>query len=261
MKINIVFTITEDWAYYNLITISTILKKANPNDEYCFYIISSSLSDGNKSNFLKLNKLRNAQYEFIQVNDEEFTPFTNNPLGNVANYRLKIPELISEEKVLFLDVDLVIRSDIAELYSYDISDYYSAGVEDKQFEMRERIKLPPDQQYTNGGVLLMNLDKLRKNNFYELSRKMLSEKTYLNDQDAVNEFSGNKLLKLPLKYNVMLVIGKNKYRNRREEYLQAIQNPVILHLSACKPWDTVPQLCPVEWKIAADEVQKLLTDN
>ncbi|MBR6127486.1 glycosyltransferase family 8 protein [bacterium] len=259
MKINIVFTITEDWTFFNLVTIMTILKKANPADEYHFYIISSSLSDENKNKFLKLNRFRNAQYHFLHVDNDEFTPFTNNTLGNVANYRLKIPELIKEKKVLFLDVDIVVRYDIAELYSYDISDCYFAGVEDKQYEMRERINLPYDQQYTNGGVLLMNLDKLRKDNFYEFSKKMLSERTFLNDQDAVNEFSGKKLLGLPLKYNVMFA-GKTKYLNRREEYEQALQDPVIIHLSASKPWEIMPQLCPVEWKTAENEVRNLLND-
>ncbi len=98
-------------------------------------------------------------------------------------------------KILYLDSDIVCYKDISELYNIDISDYDFAA--SKDYLGRWFI----DYRYLNSGVLLLNLDKIRKNNSFSNCRKMCMErKMLLPDQTALNVMCKDKL-SLPRKFN------------------------------------------------------------
>ena len=86
-------------------------------------------------------------------------------------FRLLLPDLLPEsvERILYLDVDLIINHDIAELYEMPLGDDALAGAADrngKEFVMgfmsgkeRETFDafIKNGYQYFNAGVLLLNI--------------------------------------------------------------------------------------------------------
>ena len=240
-EINIAFTITHDWFKYTAITALSILCNADESDLYNFYVISNEITEADKDSLRILNKVKNANWNFIKVDDDDFKDITHNWLGCVSCYRLKLPELINADKLLYLDSDLIVLKNIAELYDYDISDYYLAAVEDKLFEIRYVVKLRGGETYCNGGVQLINLKKFREDNMVQkIVDKLLEKGNNYTDQDVINDLCREYILSLPLKYNIAR--DAKGYKYRREEYMQAISDPVILHFTPYKPWSG-PEYC------------------
>ena len=62
------------------------------------------------------------------------------------------------DKILYLDSDIIVRHDIANLFSNNIDDYCIAGVEDIVGKLLiDRYKLSSTTTYLNSGVMLLNL--------------------------------------------------------------------------------------------------------
>lgn len=57
------------------------------------------------------------------------------------DFRLLLPELINEQKCIYLDSDIVVCRDISELYGIDISDYDIGGAfSPLYFKQKERAE-------------------------------------------------------------------------------------------------------------------------
>lgn len=100
-----------------------------------------------------------------------------------------------EDKMLWLDCDTIVDDDISELFTLDMDGYFFAGVKEVE-KSRKR-------DYINTGVLLMNLEEIRK---YRLDDALIS---YMNkkalelpDQDAINSLAYGKIKFIDSCYNV-----------------------------------------------------------
>ena len=99
------------------------------------------------------------------------------------------------EKLLYLDIDMMIGDDIAKLYNIDISDYEYAAVKEKYGCWLIR----PD--YINAGMLLLNMKKISETTLLAKARERIKNKKMLfADQDAIFWSTTKKLL-LPRKFN------------------------------------------------------------
>ena len=99
------------------------------------------------------------------------------------------------DKLLYLDIDMMIADDISKLYNIDISDYEYAAVKEKYGCWAIR----PD--YINAGMLLLNMSKIRKTGLLEKARERIKTKKMLfADQDAIF-WSTTKKKILPRKFN------------------------------------------------------------
>jgi lipopolysaccharide biosynthesis glycosyltransferase len=99
------------------------------------------------------------------------------------------------EKLLYLDIDMMIQSDLAELYNIDVSNYEYAAVKEKYGS----VFIWPD--YINAGMLLLNMKMIKETKLLEKARYLIKTKKMLfADQDAIYRSTTKKLL-LPRKYN------------------------------------------------------------
>ncbi|MCI8999580.1 MAG: lipopolysaccharide biosynthesis protein [Clostridia bacterium] len=104
-----------------------------------------------------------------------------------------IPEI--PDKILYLDIDMMAKGDISELYHTNISNYEYATVKEKYGS----IFIWPD--YINAGMLLLNIKKIKETKLLEKARHLIKTKKMLfADQDAIYRSTTQKLL-LPRKYN------------------------------------------------------------
>lgn len=98
-------------------------------------------------------------------------------------------------KILYLDIDMMVNDDISKLYNTDISEYEYAAVKEKYGS----IFIWPD--YINAGMLLLNMEKIKETKLLEKARNLIKTKKMLfADQDAIYRSTSKKLL-LPRKYN------------------------------------------------------------
>ena len=78
-------------------------------------------------------------------------------LTYAAFFRYFIPKFVTEDKVLYLDSDIIVRSSIDELFSYDLGDSPLAALAD-----------PLDSSIFNSGMMLINADLWRKESATDL---------------------------------------------------------------------------------------------
>ena len=99
------------------------------------------------------------------------------------------------DKILYLDIDMMVGGDISKLYNIDIENYEYAAVKEKYGSWIIR----PD--YINAGMLLMNLKKMKETKLLEKAREKIKHKKMLfADQDAIFWTTTSKKI-IPRIYN------------------------------------------------------------
>ncbi|MDR1173724.1 MAG: glycosyltransferase family 8 protein, partial [Puniceicoccales bacterium] len=155
------------------ITILSILKNSNADTHYDFYLlVPSDFEKRYENSILELGASYGCKINFMDVG----TAFANSPLENdwaaPAYYRLLAPSLLPNyKKCLYLDTDIIVRYDLTELFNTDLEDCYIAGVDERD-TLIDEIRLSPinllgTNHYINSGVLIMNLDLMRRDNLVE----------------------------------------------------------------------------------------------
>lgn len=131
-------------------------------------------------------------------------------------FRLFIPSLFPQyHKAIYLDADIVVNGDIAELYATNLGNRLVGAVPDdivaghRDFRNYSDQGLGiPYQQYFNSGVMLMNLDQFR---IQEIERKFVyllntyHFDTICPDQDYLNILCRNRVLYLDKGWDKMSV--------------------------------------------------------
>lgn len=123
------------------------------------------------------------------VNETAYcTPYTL--LRLLADLIPQIPD-----KLLYLDIDIMIANDIKQLWDIDVADYEYAAVKEKYGCWLIR----PD--YFNAGMLLLNMARIRETGLLKKARELIRTKKLLfADQSAIFKSTTRKKL-LPRIYN------------------------------------------------------------
>lgn len=144
----------------------------------------------------------------------------------------KLPKEI--DKILYLDVDMICTGDIKELYSIPFESKTWIAVQDYGIKQKDlkRLGLPDEHKYINSGMLLINIEKLRKEYTTEkIVNLILDNRNILiyPDQDFINKFFAGDIKIIDSKYNLL---AKNvAYKDLKEK-------PLIIHYAgSIKPWE------------------------
>ncbi len=238
MQINVCFGINDNYCQHCACTIASILYNSNPKDKYNFHIISDYISEINKQKLESLKYIRDFKLNIHQVNVDDYLNLdVNNQLGPSSFFRFKAFELFDFDKVIYLDVDLIVRKDIAELYEIDVNDYYCAGAEDLVAPRKiQEYNMAPDTNYINAGVMLLNLKYCREHNVSEMLKVFLSGTWEIqwNDQDILNYLFQHKIKFVDIKWNCTYYTSLYK---DQEYFHRMAKDPSIIHyISFAKPW-------------------------
>ena len=189
--------------------------------------------------------------EVINVKDQNFFPPDGPNYNNSWTYmcmmRAIYPELfVNYHKILSLDIDVVIDDNVSDLWDYDLSDYYLAGVPERQ-----RQKKSTDPLYINFGVVMMNLDKLRQDRKQdEIIRLLNTQKIDCPEQGAFNRACAGHILELPSDYNY------TTYSHITGD----AQNERIIHYAGQKFWrhySMVKKYADLDWNEVMNRQNKL----
>lgn len=258
--INVCFNINKNYIPYLAVTISSILSNSPKSNFFNFFVISlEDLREGlnNIKIFFNNNKLDNEReiYTNYQITNiiadiglllpEKNIVSRSTPHTTVnAALRLLIPVLLKEiDKCIYLDVDVVVNTDLNLLFSIDLEDFYlgavSGGLLNKYREDFKKKYHLNHGLYFSSGVMLFNLKNIRSNKDENLLNKCLHKFGNNNDikyfdQDiiniAYNGFGRKKILALDPRWNFWAV-GSGIYQHPWE-------NIFIVHWSGgSKPWN------------------------
>lgn len=245
-EIHIAFATDQFYLKPTCIAIESVLQaRTNQEDYYHFYILMSiNEVDMVPDYFEKIqHQYKSCTIQKIGIEDT----FKNAviPIEHItepAFYRLLLPELIDQKKMLYLDSDIVVCRDLAELYDIDIDNYELGGVISPSYvtmtDYAEKIGIPSTKRYINSGVLLLNLEQMRKDKFTEEVLKLINLSFFAPDQDIINRVAYDKIKLLPYKYNMSPALSECLDCFAKNEVEEALTQPVILHYKYPeKPWE------------------------
>lgn len=243
---NILFSINTKFIDLTKTCIRSIIRFDKNID---FYILHHDL---NQKHMYDLRRsFFECTFHFIEVKEEEFKGFpisSRYPLE--IYYRLFASDLLPKtlDRILYLDVDIVVIQSLRELYNMDFEgNFYiaSSHVNERMTHLNaKRLGLKEDVPYINTGVLLMNLELLRKQlnkqdilNYVNAHKKNL----VLFDQDVLTALYGDKTkLVDSRKYNLserMMNFYNLRNPRSRIDLYWVKQNSVIIHYCGrMKPW-------------------------
>lgn len=252
--INIAFILDESYFMPTCVAMTSIICNKNFDTVYNFYIIAKEVSE-NSIQILKKFEEINIKINIINVeNCKKYKDLEKKdfPVTTAALLKFDLANLLpcSVNKVLYLDGDIIVQKDLTELYNTDISCEYAGVIKDYRGitlkgDFRERLKINHNA-YFNSGVLLLNLDLIRKDNLpVKLLEYRISGVNYYMDQDAFNVVFKENVKYLSFYFNLQLSCWRfakseelaNYYNlltcNDKYEY---IKKSIILHYTADKPW-------------------------
>ena len=95
------------------------------------HIIDVGISEKDKYKIATLKEIKNFKIKYYIPNIEQYKNWFGK-MYNKAHFsysmfaRLSIPNLIEEDKILYLDCDIIVNKSLNELFNTDISDYHCA---------------------------------------------------------------------------------------------------------------------------------------
>lgn len=149
--------------------------------------------------------------EFHEIPDEWVDHLPLQDLfGPVMWYRIFLPELLpAVKRVLYLDVDTIVVDRLDPLWSLDLDGRYLGAVTNifMPFHRHRPLELGIEAaEYFNSGVLLLNLDLMRREGFTQAVQTLAGaqpERLKWPDQDALNLVVGSRRLALHPRWNCM----------------------------------------------------------
>ena len=145
----------------------------------------------------------------------------NNFGGHINLLKVCLPDILSLNKVLWLDADTIVCKSLEPLWKTNLTGKWVAAVP----EYRGRYH-PFGDKYYNMGVALLNLLQLRKDNIMpEMVEYLNVIKQPFADQDAWNKYGieQDKFVELPIEYNENFATGET-------------DDPVIVHYCGFRDW-------------------------
>ena len=239
---NILVTPCKKYLRY-LINLVFSLKKYN--DDITIYLLYMDISERKIRKFKKRVKDEvGCECITIKIDKEicEELPVYNKRLTHEAYLRLFAPFYLPNDldRILYLDIDIIAQKSIKDFYYQDFEEkslvviprMHGSNNNDNKND-KIRIGVNENHKYFNSGVLLMNLNKIRKNIRTEDILDIVDKKRdylILEDQDVLNILFENDVKYESDKYNYQLIFMK-KFD------MEELNGAHLLHYQGSeKPW-------------------------
>ena len=280
-SLHVVLAADNNYAVPLLVSIYSLYKTANEDTSYAVHVLvppdfKSSFKDALNAmardfgmpapDFVDMG----TAYADVKMQLEFITPQTY--------YRLMIPDLFDFDVCLYLDVDILVRKDLGELFSMLGKEDLIAGVKaagyywpvQEQLKKAQTLMIDAFDQYVNAGVLLINVRRMREQNMSSTFHKLMEKDFRSQDQDILNSACYGAIRLLPPAYNSMTVYDNDDasgYSSElhpclpicysKEEWVQACEDPAIIHYAnRRKPWNSLAIPHALLWWDTLSEVNE-----
>jgi lipopolysaccharide biosynthesis glycosyltransferase len=254
--INVDYAFDSSYQYITHVSMKSIMLSQNRDTFIIFHIlVSSKIKDKEKEVIDKIAKeYNNCEIKYYYIGDrfKEINVKAYITWSTAMYYRLRLPDLLPNEKrVLYLDCDTLVYKDLTNLYNYNIEGKYFTGM----LEPRDLSYLGLNvDNYINTGVMLFNLDELRKDDVAKKIEEFLIKYNYrlwFPVNDSLNTVCHKKNGYFSPEFVQWGFCNENfvnKYINElsikldKKEVLKAYKDPYIYHMIGYKykPWNGIP---------------------
>ena len=214
-KVAVLFAVNNEYAPYLGVALASLVEHAGKH-EYELIVLYRDLNERNRE------MLRHIVDQFgrgsagrfhlrimemsVNLANYDFAPGYKS-LSDECWYRLFSPELFPEyDKIVWLDADVLVQADVAELFAINIEDNWIAAcrwdygiiglLERERRQKTSKLAsyftkvlgiMRPKENYVNSGVLLLNLRAMREQNVQEkLLQAAQNPAMHFHDQCAIN---------------------------------------------------------------------------
>ncbi len=203
---NLLFSIDNNYFRQLLTTLFSIRLNTTANDQIDVYVIFDE-------NFKYEDKLQLAITHFgmhfhpVRINSESFNDApTTDRYPTTVYYRLLAYKYLPKDldRILYLDADILCINNLSKLYNIDLKNYmYASAIHTNLTGVttvinKIRLQNFDSAGYFNSGVLLMNLNEIRRrikpDEIYDYMQKHI---LLLPDQDVLNALYGQYIKPIP----------------------------------------------------------------
>lgn len=247
---NIVYSSDENYVQHLCVSMVSLFENNYDVKEMSVYVVSNDISEESKKKLSIAAKRYERELTFI-----EFEPYKKKLILDmewnisISSYaRLFLAEMLPEwcNRVIYIDCDTIVCNSLNSLYSLDMQGASVAGVNDLILGIcKEKVGLKSSQKYINAGILLIDLEKWRKEKITETFLDFVNTykgKVTHHDQGTINGTLSDTCMLLEPKYNVMTPFYTQKYNRMlkfyhinnyysEEEVKSAKENPTIIHFT------------------------------
>lgn len=251
------------FAPYVCTLLLSIIDNASIDRNYKFFILTHDMSKDNRIRLSAIvEEISNATITFIDPDFllEDYNLYIKEPFSEETYYRLVLPEVFSTvKKMVYLDADMIVKADIAELFDTDMEGFlvaatydadsaglYNGFFPDKKEYVDKVLKMHNPYHYFQAGTLVINLEEFRKTvSTKDILNLAVSQEWELFDQDILNILCEGKVKFIDMSWNVMYdwsgirlsQIVRLAPRWLYDMYVEAKKNPKIIHYAGSeKPW-------------------------
>lgn len=245
-EIPVLFCSNRPYCQHMAVAIASLLFN-NPDRPFRIYVALTEEAEEEKSRIQQIvHEYPHASIVFRTYDRSNIVGFPSNSHITVDAYvRVFLTELVDPdvERLLYLDCDLIVCSEIDELWRIDLGGRILGAVQDAFSDNHQALGFTDEEPYYNSGVLLIDVKKWREADLtadlVAFIRQNPLVLRYL-DQDAFNAVLRGQIRSLPLKWNFTPrhadaepeAIGIS-----RREFMSIRRKPGIVHFaSGFKPW-------------------------
>ena len=266
-RMNCVFCFDNKMFEPACVAIASLLDSKNPREHFVIFCIVDNESLTRKSELEAIVNRRDEEsvIHVLETPDDFEGAYEVRGISRATYTRLLIHRILPQiDKILYSDVDVLFCGSIRGLWETDISDVYFAAVKGtnnftnkwekyKEFDYYNELS-GLKGQYVNAGIMLMNLAYIRESGIENEWLERAKRKYEYQDQDILNITCKDRIVYLPLKYNLAAYLIPKWFKQYytqgiycKEESRDAQKKPVILHYAGEKPWDIREAYRVDEW--------------
>lgn len=216
-EIPVFFAVDDGYCPFLAVALQSLIDNSTSGNRYLIKVLNTDISMENKRKIFRYEK-DNVDIEFVDLNyyiqKIKDKLYTRDYYSKTTYFRLFLPNLYPQyDKVLYLDSDIVVLDDIAKLFNIDMGDSLVAAAPDDVIQFNEVFRTYAEKvvgvadyrRYFNAGVLLMNLDQLRKFKFQEKFIYLLDRIRFsvAQDQDYLNRLCKGRVTLFDRAWNRM----------------------------------------------------------
>lgn len=209
-EIPLFFAVDDNYAPFLAVALTSAIRHASPARRYRAIVLQTGLSEGNIARLRAMSTdnftvdVTPMQANFEALDDRIGNCLRSDYFTLTIYFRLFIPALFPQyDKGIYIDSDVVLTADVAELFDTDIGDNLIGACWDASIaDVPPLVAYTEDavgvdrQEYINSGVLLLNLKAMRESRFEEHFLHLLN--TYhvdsiAPDQDYINAMCNGRI--------------------------------------------------------------------
>lgn len=217
-------------------------------------VVINSIQDKNKNNQINVHYIHNIIEKEPVENLKKYVEQFNNlkfysyyktwdfnykglkHITNATMLRIYIPEIINVSKIIYFDIDIIVNADLKPMFNLDCG---PTGIILKTSIVKNDnntvLLFDGTRKSGNCGVIVMNLDTLRKNKFTEKCITIHQSNPNRHDQFLINTYCNGYHNKLNPKLNVFIGQDDHIINNEKGDY-------ILHYVGSIKPYNSTTKV-------------------